>query len=153
MLNKLLADFHALVYEASMQVGSNAPAIADAVIKIAFPKTCSSAEQEGAGEIFRNGVISAVKKLIRRGSPDVTQYDFAEANEQFAVISELKSVAYFVPQIAEYVSIPRLVSNPEHLDDARRFMRQKGEECIAEANRLDRLYEAVMAAREGINVD
>ncbi len=153
MLNKLLAEFQSLVHEASTRVGANAPAIADAVIKTAFPKTVSSAEQEGASDIFRDGVVGAIKKLIRRGPSDVTQRDFVDICEEFAAASELKSRAYFVPQIAEYVSIPRLVSDPELLDGARRFMRQKGEECIAEANRLDRLYEAVMAAGEGINVD
>ena len=45
----------------------------------------------------------------------------------------------------EYVAIPALIAEPELLDDARRFMRRKGKECLDEADRLDALYVAVTA--------
>ena len=43
--------------------------------------------------------------------------------------------------------VPDLIAEPDLLDDARRFMRRKGLECLAEANRLDALYTAVTGNR------
>jgi hypothetical protein len=43
----------------------------------------------------------------------------------------------------EYVDVPSLIAEPALLNDARKFMRRKGEECLAEAKILDELYAAV----------
>jgi hypothetical protein len=58
-------------------------------------------------------------------------------------VKDLRSKSYFAESAAEYVAIPDLIAEPELLDDARRFMRRKGIECLAEADRLDALYAAV----------
>ena len=60
-------------------------------------------------------------------------------------MQDLRSKSYFVESAEEYVLIPDLIAEPPLLDDARRFMRQKGKECLDEADRLDALYAAVIA--------
>lgn len=144
MLNKRAANFAEMVWSAAAKVGNNAPAITDKIIKRAFPQTCTEARIEGADKMLRIGVIADVKRILKRGAVDETQIDFSDLAPDFAAIArDLKSRSYFVESANEYVDVPSLIADPALLDDARKFMRRKGEECLAEAKILDELYVAV----------
>jgi len=85
-----------------------------------------------------------VKRILRNRHDGLTQTDFADRCDAFApLVSDLRSKSYFVESAQEYVVVPDLIAEPDLLDDARRFMRRKGLECLAEADRLDALYAAV----------
>jgi hypothetical protein len=144
MLNNRTANFAELVWSAAAKVGNNAPAITDKIMKRAFPQTCAEARIEGADKMLRVGVIADVKRILKHGSIDETQIDFSELAPAFATIAQkLKSKTYFVESADEYVDVPSLIAEPALLNDARKFMRRKGEECLAEAKILDELYAAV----------
>jgi hypothetical protein len=144
MLNNRTANFAELVWSAAAKVGNNAPAITDKIMKRAFPQTCAEARIEGADKMLRVGVIADVKRILKHGSIDETQIDFSELAPEFATIAQkLKSKTYFVESADEYVDVPSLIAEPALLDDARKFMRRKGEECLAEAKILNELYAAV----------
>lgn len=144
MLNSQSAVFAASVWEIASRLGNNAPKIADDIMEAAFPLTCSQARQEGAMRMLRTGIIFEVKRILRNQDDSISQTDFAEVCEAFApLVKKLRSKSYFVESADEYVGIPALISEPELLDDARRFMRRKGIECLGEADRLDALYAAV----------
>jgi len=147
MQNSQSAAFAASVWEVASRLGNNAPRIADEIMEAAFPRTCSQARAEGALRMLRTGIISEVKRILRNHDDGPVQGDFAEVCEAFApLVKDLRSKSYFVESAAEYVAIPDLIAEPELLDDARRFMRRKGIECLAEADRLDALYAAVAGA-------
>jgi len=61
-------------------------------------------------------------------------------------VKDLRSKSYFVESAEEYVAVPDLIVEPDLLDDARRFMRRKGVECLTEADRLDALFAAVTSS-------
>ncbi len=144
MLDSQSAAFAERVWEVASQLGSNAPRIADDIMSAAFPLTCTQAREEGALRMLRTGIISEVKRILRNRDDGMGQADFAEICEAFApLVKDLRSKSYFVESAAEYVVIPDLIAEPDLLDDARRFMRRKGRECLAEADRLDALYAAV----------
>ena len=65
------------------------------------------------------------------------------------LIKRLQRPSYFVPELDTEIPVAELIAEPLHLDAARRFMRGKGMECLAEADRLDRLYQAVSEKAEG----
>ena len=145
MLDSQSAAFAERVWEVAAQLGNNAPKIADDIMGAAFPLTCTQARQEGALRMLRTGIITEVKRILRNHSDALGQSDFSEISEGFApFVRDLRSKSYFVESAEEYVAIPDLIAEPELLDDARRFMRRKGIECLAEADRLDALYAAVM---------
>ena len=107
-------------------------------------ETCSQARAEGAMRMLRTGIISETKRILRNRRDLERQTDFADRCDAFApLVSDLRSKSYFVESAEEYVAVPDLIAEPDLLDDARRFMRRKGLECLAEANRLDALYTAV----------
>ncbi len=144
MLNKRVANFAELVWATAARVGNSAPAIADKIMKRAFPQTVSEAEVEGADRMLRVGVIAEVKRILKHGAADEAQADFSDLVPEFAKIARgLKSRTYFVETANEYVDVSGLIAEPALLDDARRYMRRKGEECLAEAKILDELYAAV----------
>lgn len=148
MLKERLQDFHECAWKAASRVGNSAPRVADEIISDLFPVTARAAVDEGADKMLRNGVIIALRRVLKAPPADSRQMDLADVDPQFySLASELKSSAYYVEAFEEYVSISALVSDPGMLDDARRHMRRKGLECIAEADRLDELYEAVIASR------
>jgi hypothetical protein len=149
MLSDKLRPFYDAVNSAIGEVGKNAAKIADRVIKDAFPETAESAEREGADKMLRVGVISKVTAMLTKGSAEHEQGDFAEISEQFMpIVDRLHSHSHYVPlpDIQEYIHISVLIQNPEWLDAARKFKRQKGEETLAEADVLDELYQAVTVA-------
>jgi hypothetical protein len=145
MLNTKLDLFRKLFWEAATSVGYSASAITDSVIGRAFPETVKAADQEGAYSMLRDGVMIFVRKLLK-SCPSAHQIDFGQIEPQFRTITKkigLKNVRYFVESLDRHVDVPDLIKDPNLLDDARKFMRRKGEECIAEADRLDELYYAV----------
>jgi len=144
MLDSQAAGFAERVWEVASQLGSNAPKITDDMMEDAFPLTCTQARQEGALRMLRTGIITEVKRILRTQGDAVGQVDFADVCEAFApLVKDLRSKSYFVESAEEYVAIPDLIAEPALLDDARRFMRRKGKECLDEADRLDALYAAV----------
>lgn len=144
MLKKRAPDFHELVWQAATRVGNSAPRVTNEIVETAFPATLRCARDEGAEKMLRRGIISEVKRILRAAGEDADQHDFSQIDPvHWDAVRELKSRSYFVEGTDEYVSVPRLINEPDLLDDARRFMRKKGLECIAEANRLDDLYLAV----------
>lgn len=144
MLDSQSAAFAERGWEVASQLGNNAPKIADDITGEAFPLTCSQARAEGAMRMLRIGIISEVKRILRNRHDVLTETDFADRCDAFApLVRDLRSKSYFVERAEEYVAVPYLIAEPDLLDDARRFMRRKGLECLAEADRLDALYAAV----------
>jgi len=150
MPNSQSAAFAASVWEIASRLGNNAPKIADDIMEGAFPLTCSRARQEGALRMLRTGIIAEVKRILRNQDDAMGQGDFSDVSETFGpLVRALRSKTYFVESAQEYVGIPALIAEPDVLDDARRFMRRKGIECLAEADRLDALYAAVVSHDAG----
>ncbi|WP_223428088.1 hypothetical protein [Tateyamaria pelophila] len=144
MLDSQSAAFAEQVWEIAVRLGNNAPKIADDIMGSAFPLTCAQARREGALRMLRTGIISEVKRILRNRDDGLGQSDFAEVCAAFApLVKDLRSKSYFVESAEEYVAIPNLIVEPDLLNDARRFMRRKGIECLTEADRLDALYLAV----------
>lgn len=150
MLKEILREFYDLADQARAKFGDNAPKITNDIIGAAFPETVAASETEGCDKMFRAGVKDAVSKYIRKPSADVRQRSFDDINPAFLpLVERLGSVAYYVPAevgVGEYVGIPDLCFDASKLDAARKFMRMKGEETLAEADRLDDLFEAIFAA-------
>lgn len=63
MLNRRYANFAEMVWVTAAKVGNSAPAIADKIMKRAFPKTYEEAEIEGADRMLRIGVIDQIKAM------------------------------------------------------------------------------------------
>lgn len=148
MLNEQLRVVNDAIWEAAARVGNNAPKVADAILESVFPRTCSAAHDEGAFTILRRGFIGHVSKILK-SYPDDKQRDFAQIAEEFGpFVKELKSASYYVESAQELVSVADLISDPALLDDARKYMRRKGQECFDEARRLDELYYAVTDSNE-----
>lgn len=147
MLNKRRPELNDLVWDAASRVGHNAPKIADDIIASTFPRTHAEAMIEGADKLLRDGLIATVKGILRTsGEPD-GQVDFAEIDPSFRpLVQGLKRPSYYAESRGEYVSLADLIAEPTLLDDARKYLRRKGDECIAEASRLDQLYAAVVEA-------
>lgn len=146
MLTDKLRPFYDAVNEAIAEVGKSASKIADRVIVEAFPETAEAAEREGADKMLRQGVIARVTSMLTKGGDDTAQADFAEIAADFMpIVERLHSHSHYVPlpDVQEYVHISLLIQNPDWLDAARKYKRQKGEETLAEAKVLDELYEAV----------
>lgn len=146
MLNDKLQSFYQAVHTAMMEVGNNAPRIADRVIFEAFPDTSEAAEREGADKMLRDGVIIFVAKYLKRNSnaPLEGQGDFGDISDEFRdIVKKLSSNSHYVPTLQQHMPVGFLIANPEMLDEARQFKREKGLETLAEADALDELYEAV----------
>jgi hypothetical protein len=139
--------FKEAVMSAVATLGRNAPKIADHIMRQAFPRTVEESEREGAAKIFRRGVIDAVKNIISVPVNPESQTDFSDIDPAFAVIARrLKKSHYYVEdEIEQYVVVRELIENPAWLDSARKLMRRKGDENLAEAKVLDELYAAVIA--------
>jgi hypothetical protein len=147
MLDSQSAAFAERVWDYASRLGNNAPRIADEMMEAAFPLTCTQARQEGALRMLRTGIISEVKRILRNREDGLGQVDFAEVCEAFVpLVKDLRSKSYFVESAEEYVAVPDLIVEPDLLDDARRFMRRKGIECLTEADRLDALFAAVTSS-------
>lgn len=150
MLKETLAHFYELADQARARLGDSAPKITNDIIERAFPGTVTAAELEGCDRMLRDGVKNAVAKYIRKPPAEDRQRNFNDIADEFMpLVEKLGSVAYFVPDetgAGEYVGVPDLCYDRDALDAARRFMRLKGEETLAEADRLDDLFEAIFEA-------
>ncbi|MCC5976323.1 MAG: hypothetical protein JJT81_20065 [Rubellimicrobium sp.] len=139
-------DFAAHVWQSAARLGRSAPRIVDDILRAVFPETTMAAESEGAARILRTGCISEVKRVLRTPPLDDAQAGFDQIDASFRpFVAPLQRPSYFVPERDEEVPVTELIAAPDELDAARRFMRRKGMECLAEADRLDLLYEAVVA--------
>lgn len=144
MLNSKTAEFVGRVWMVAAEVGCNAPKITDKLIEEEFPETTRHAEREGALIFFRNGVIGEVKRILKNGNGSLGQADLCSLFPDFAhVLKRLKSKTYYVESVQEYMPISHLIDEPALLNEARRFMRAKGKQCIKEARHLDDLYRMV----------
>lgn len=146
MLTDKLQAFYQSVHSAMMEVGNSAPRIADRVIADAFPDTSEAAEREGADKMLRDGVIAFLTNYLKRNAnaPMEAQGDFAELCDEFRdIVGKLHNQSHYVPTLQQHMPVGFLIANPDYLDEARKFKRQKGEETLAEAAALDELYDAV----------
>lgn len=130
-----------LVFEIAARVGGSAPRITDELLPIQGPLTMKAATAEGLDTCLREGVERFVKRVIRTAPSETAQTEFDPDILPYA--KKLKSHAYYVEAREEHVSVADLIKDPHMLDDARKYMRRKGEECIEEADRLDQLYFAL----------
>lgn len=138
-------DLTGAIWESAVRLGSrNAPRIADDLLARNFPESMAATERDGLSAILRRGLVEHVTRILKAANDDAAQIDLSEVDPSFrSLVRALKSKSYYVEALAEQVSVARLIAEPALLDDARRFMRRKGLECIEEARRLDALYEAV----------
>lgn len=146
MLTDRLQNFYRSVHTAIAEVGNSATKVADRVIREAFPDTAEAAEREGADRMLRNGVVAHIAGYLKRqdGNPVADQIDFDEIAPDFrGIVSRLSNPTHYVPSLEEYVPVRLLIANPCHLDEARKFKRQKGFETLGEADVLDELYDAI----------
>lgn len=138
-------ELTALIWSIARRLGRNAPKIADELLRSHFPETLKAAEGEGATVFVRRGFIEHVTRTLKAANDDASQADMAQIDPAFRSIArDLKSNSYYVESLGEHVPLARLIANPALLNDARSYMRRKGQECIAEATRLDVLYAAVV---------
>ena len=146
MPNRFTPDFATHVWQSAARLGRSAPRIVDDILRDVFPETALAAETEGATKILRTGCISEVKRVLRAPQSCDGQANFGEIDPTFRpYVAPLQRPSYFVPEREEEIPVAELITAPDDLDAARRFMRQKGMECLAEADRLDLLFEAVVA--------
>ncbi|UPT53150.1 hypothetical protein [Synechococcus phage Ssp-JY42] len=148
MLNDQIATLNTLVWEIVSKLGArSAPPVADAVMPLAFARSLPELEQEGGVRFLRDGLIKHIKDLFSRSVPE-EQQDLAEIDPSFGeLVARLPKESFFVPSLDAHLSVARLIAEPNLLDEARRFTRQKGLETLATADALDQLYAAVVEAR------
>lgn len=140
-------DLTAAIWEATVRLGTrSAPRITDDLLSRNFPDSRAATERDGLDVVLRRGLVDHVTRILKAANDDPAQADLAEIHPSFHSLARaLKSRSYYVEQLAEQVPVARLIAAPKLLDDARKFMRRKGIECIEEARRLDDLYAAVTA--------
>lgn len=129
---------------------TKAGVIAKHIIPRLFPKTVDAAEKEGGLVHFEAGVTAAIRLQIKAMpliDADGQESFFKRYPKLFPFIQELSHGTYYTPNVDRYVSIFELCEQPELLDSARKYMRQKSKEIGDEADRLDDLYNAVMRSR------
>ena len=151
MLKKTLMHFYELADKARIEHGDSAAKVTDAVIEEAFPDTTEASITEGCDRMFREGVLTAVKRYIRKPPADDRNLSFNDIDPDFLPIAQrLQSTAYFVPDETggQHISIPELCSNLSALDKARKFMRLKGNETLSEADTMDTLYFAILDKKD-----
>lgn len=137
--------FVSAVWNAARSYGLSAPRITDAILRDLFPQTAKAALEEGADLMLRRGVIIAVKVVLRTSAGHPEQVDMASVHASFApIVERLNRRSFHVPSLEVEVQVSELILNPDWLNEARVFMRQKGEETIAQADVLDELYRAVI---------
>jgi hypothetical protein len=151
MLHDRRTEFVSLVWMTVRRTGRSAPRIANDLMGRMFPESMVATQKEGGDRYFRAGVIAAIKRVIKqkdKGAP--TQADFDEIDPSFRpLVESLGSATYYVEQLRMHMTVRELIDDPELLDDARKFMRRKTDENLAETRKLDALYEAVIAKRDG----
>lgn len=141
-------DLNAAIWTAAMRLDTrNAPRIADDLLATYCPESKAATERDGLAVILRRGLVDHVTRILKGANDDDGQIDLSEIEPTYVpLVRALKSKSYYVESLAEQVPVARLIAAPALLDDARRFMRRKGAECIEEARRLDDLYAAIIEA-------
>jgi hypothetical protein len=144
MLNDKLRLYHEKKNEAVAIFGMSAAKVADHIIKQCFPETVNAAEREGCGYMLRSGLIQQLTNDFKHTSPiDKHQFEFDFPEKIRSIIGKLKGESHYVPSEALWIRNQDLFDNPEWLDGARRFKRDKGNEVLAEADVLDEIYFAL----------
>jgi hypothetical protein len=141
------------VWEVANRTGYNsAPKIADILLKEQYGRVCIVAKSAGIYAILRDGMVDAVKRVIRyKSQSDIRQGDFSDVSLEFRpILEKLSSERYYVPSLEEHLPIGRLIKYPPFLDEARKFHRLKGEEVLRESDALDELYLAVTAKQASL---
>jgi hypothetical protein len=141
--------FALMVRESAQKHGNVAPAIADDLIDQAFADIESLAAEKKADRFFRAGLVDAVRAVLGSADGDdgTMMRRRRELDARFRGFSRcLRRIAYYVPSLSAYVELPHLVANPALFDEACRYMRLKGMEVLCEADRLNHLRKAVIAA-------
>jgi len=142
-------DFAQYVWNAVPSVGRSAPRIVDRILRSVFPETTEAAEREGAHRVLRKGCIAEVKRVLHATGPVEHQADFANIAPSFLpLVKNLQRPSYFVPEVDEEIPLTQLIAEPTLLNSARCYMRAKGMECLAEADRLDQLFFAITQTTE-----
>lgn len=146
-MSKEIANvFHEAVWVSAAKHGKRPAVVAGEIIGALFPKTVSEADTEGAAAYLRDGVTRAVKSVFSKKQADEGQADFASIDPAFSMqVQNLKRWSYYVESLDEFIDIPDLIKNANLLDEARKYLRRKGEETLAEAAQLDKLYAAIVA--------
>ena len=149
MLHEKIATFPVMVQALIAEFQTRNPkTIATALIQRLYPNTVQAAQDEGALKLFETGVKSGVRAEINKLPRADAQRHMAELFPHlFPYIAVLKRGTYFVPEVAEYVTISELIEAPEMLDSARKYLRQHGLDTLEEATRLDDLYSAITRKR------
>lgn len=143
-------DFVTAVWTCARRVGMKPPLVANAIIRELFPRTDDASHEEGADNMFRRGVVEAVRQELKRQPAAPSQTDFGSIDPAFSTVaSKLKHYAYYVEKREALLPVAELIASPDLLDDARKYLRRKGMETLEEADRLDELYEAVTAPSLG----
>lgn len=131
--------------------GNSAPGIADAVITTTYPKTVKVSQKEGAYGLLRTGVVVFVRAYLKGEGIHITPTADADQAGMWEIAPGFQEVAaqltheeYFVPSLGDFVPKAKLIALPPLFDEARKFVRSKGDECIAEADRMDIAYVALM---------
>jgi predicted RNA binding protein with dsRBD fold (UPF0201 family) len=148
-MSDTITTFHEAVWISAAKHGMRPAIVSGEIIASLFPRTSAEASGEGAAAYLRDGVTKAVKAVFSRKPIDEKQGDFAQISPAFSMhVENLKRNAYYVESIDEFLTIPELIKRAELLDEARKYLRRKGEEVLAEAAQLDKLYAAVMAVND-----
>lgn len=130
-----------LMGQAEAQAGASAPAVADLILKRAFPVTAESADHEGCASMLRRGLADRVRRYLR--SPRyVEDVDWRRWTPGWA--RRLKSHAYYVPSLRTYVSLNSLLLYPHWLNEAQQHLRLKANQTMAEARTLLLLHETIV---------
>lgn len=160
MLDSRVAQFHSLVWKAVLSVGRNAPRITDRVLGQAFPRTQQEAIHEGADKMFRTGVLTEVRTILKGGDEDEDaegQADFSDVEETFRpIVLKLNCRALFVEVREEFIPIDDLIEQcltrandePDWLEDAWRYLRRKSLETYRQSRTAEELWLAVRGQRQ-----
>lgn len=138
------------VWEAVGKIGTmNTAKVVDHIIEEVLPETVATSRREGVYGMLRSGVMTHVRKILGAKIEEECAPSLFDLHQSLApYASTLKRGAYYVESLDEFVSLARLVKETSLLDEARRYMRRKGEETLAEANALDKLYHAALATND-----
>lgn len=144
VIHRQLSAFYQYIDAARNRVRGDTGSIAAAVIFDAFPETVTASKGEGCERIFFAAVQEEIRDCIKKPKVPKNQLTWDDVPGFLVVLmKELKSEAFFVPDDkggGELVDIGVVVKNLPKLDLARKYLRKKGDETLAEATRLDGIY-------------
>lgn len=146
MSSEVINEFHAAVWVSAAKHGMKPSHVAADIMEELYPQTLSAAGDEGALAYLRDGINKAVKQVFSAKPKDENQDSLFDIDASLMPhVENLKRFSFYVEAIDEFLTVTDLIKNVRWLDDARKHLRRKGEETLAEASRLDKLYAAVIA--------